>query len=188
MCNFCAEIQQWDWRFPHGGALMLCSVCISVWLTVLLANILLYFNVTWIDRRLRQILRQLLYFFFGGTKQIYSALCFLALFCSHPHLSFGFLYLVYCCTSSLPRAHMQKNVFVIHFLYIIHLIVLLFCSFDNLPFVSCWLLNLSVHESFQELGTLFYGQKSVDMNTGHFAQNTFHTSLLAQVLDRLHNS
>ena len=68
MCNFCAEIQQWDWRFPHGGALMLCSVCISVWLTVLLANILLYFNVTWIDRRLRQILRQLLFFFFWWNQ------------------------------------------------------------------------------------------------------------------------
>ena len=33
-----------------------------------------------------------------------------------------------------------------------------------------------------------YINKGIIKVTGHFAQKTFHTSLLAQVLDRLHNS
>ena len=33
-----------------------------------------------------------------------------------------------------------------------------------------------------------YINKGIIKVTGHFAQKTFHTSLLAQVLDRSHNS
>ena len=35
MCNFCAEIQQWDWRFPNTGHFAQKTFCTSLLAQVL---------------------------------------------------------------------------------------------------------------------------------------------------------